>query len=81
MRAFEMHAAGSDYNTPNEIRDITLKNVEHDAMGWFFDPPESWAVIADCGEFPCTGPKNTIWSFYGTKFEGDIKPKITKPDF
>lgn len=36
----------------------------------FFDPPESWANLADCGDFPCTGPKNTIFSFTNIKWTG-----------
>jgi len=81
MRAFELHKAGSDWNTVNEFSDVTLRNVEHDSLAYFFDPPAKWAVIADCGEFPCTGPKNTFWTFARTKFEGETKPKIATPDF
>jgi len=39
-------------------------------LTYFFDPPESWANLADCGDFPCTGPKNTIFSFTNIKWSG-----------
>lgn len=41
-------------------------------MTYFFDPPQAWANLADCGDFPCTGPKNTIFSFKNIKW-------VTKP--
>jgi hypothetical protein len=39
-------------------------------MTYFFEPPEKWANLADCGDFPCTGPKNTIFSFTNIKWTG-----------
>lgn len=36
----------------------------------FKNPNPSWANPTDCGEFPCTGPKNVIVSFKGTKYLG-----------
>jgi hypothetical protein len=39
-------------------------------MTFFFNPPESWANLADCGDYPCTGPKNTIFSFKNIKWTG-----------
>lgn len=39
-------------------------------MTWFFEPPESWANLADCGDYPCTGPKNTIFAFSNIKWTG-----------
>lgn len=35
----------------------------------------SWANLADCGDFPCTGPKNTIFSFKNIKWVGKPGPK------
>jgi len=47
-------------------------------MTYFFEPPQSWGNLNDCGlecdlegnciPFPCTGPKNTIFSFKGIKW-------------
>jgi len=39
-------------------------------MTYFYEPPESWANLADCGDYPCTGPKNTIFSFKNIKWTG-----------
>jgi hypothetical protein len=41
-------------------------------MTYFFEPPQEWANLADCGDFPCTGPKNTIFSFTNTKWTGKV---------
>jgi hypothetical protein len=49
-------------------------------MTFFFNPPEGWGNLNDCGlecdvdgscvPFPCTGPKNTIFSFKNIKWTG-----------
>lgn len=50
-------------------------------MTYFFEPPQKWANLADCGDYPCTGPKNTLFSFKNIKglswkdLDGDL------PDF
>jgi hypothetical protein len=51
-------------------------NVEEDAFALFFEPPQKWAVIDDCGAFPCTGPKNTIFHMKNTQFKGAAKPSF-----
>jgi hypothetical protein len=38
-------------------------NCDSNSLTYFFEPPQSWANLADCGDFPCTGPKNTLFSF------------------
>jgi hypothetical protein len=44
----------------------------------FFDPPKKWANLADCGDFPCTGPKNTLFSFTNIKWTGIGESKDAK---
>jgi len=39
-------------------------------LTYFFEPPQSWANLADCGDFPCTGPKNTVFSFKNIQWSG-----------
>lgn len=34
------------------------------------EPEPGWANLADCGNFPCTGPKNTLFLFTDTKYKG-----------
>ena len=47
-------------------------------MTFIYDPPKKWAILADCGDFPCTGPNQILMSFQGTDFSGS-KPKwVTK---
>ena len=62
-----------DYLQINEFGDSYFEDVEDAAVTWFPDPPQAWATIAACGNFPCTGPKNTLFSFYGSTFSG-IRP-------
>lgn len=63
-----------------EFENIKFTNVELGGLAWFYDPPKSWANIKDCGDFPCTSPKNTLFSFKGTVWEG-IKPANPLADF
>lgn len=72
----------SDFIPVQEFDETTFTDVEEAALGYFFDPPQEWAVIDDCGQFPCTGPKNTIFSFKNTKFDGKLdKPSFAAPKF
>ena len=34
-----------------------------------YNPPWGWANVADCGNFPCTGPHQSIFNFYDAVFE------------
>lgn len=34
------------------------------------DPNPGWANLADCGNFVCTGPKNTLYKFTNNKYIG-----------
>ena len=47
-------------------------------LTYFFEPPQKWANLADCGDFPCTGPKNTLFSFTNTKWTGLEGPNALK---
>jgi hypothetical protein len=71
QRLFEIVGSGSDLVPVHEFYDTTFINCESDALGYFFEPPQSWAIIKDCGEFPCTGPLNTIYSFKNNSFIGN----------
>jgi hypothetical protein len=57
-------------------------NVDQDAFIYLMDPPEVWAVIDDCGEFPCTGPRNVFLNFQGTTYDyTKDTPTNTASDF
>lgn len=60
--------------------DTKFVNCETDAIAYFMEPPQKWAIIKDCGAFPCTAPKNTIFSFKRTKFEG-LRPIYASDSF
>lgn len=51
---------------------MKFHNCEMEALTWFTNPPGGWANLADCGDFPCTGPKNTIFSFTNTEWTGNV---------
>lgn len=62
--------------------DITFDNVAANALTWFFEPPQSWATNIDCGDFPCTGPKNTIFSFKKSVWQNTpASSDLNKEDF
>jgi hypothetical protein len=44
-------------------------NVNQNALFSIYDPPQEWAVVEDCGEWPCTGPSNIVYTFKDSVFE------------
>jgi hypothetical protein len=60
---------------------IKFEDVDTKSMAWFEDPPSKWAIIKDCGEFPCTAPNNIILSFTTTTYPGTTKPDVELADF
>lgn len=67
----KLNGKASDYIQMQEFENLRFHDCEVGAMTWFFDPPDSWANPADCGDFPCTGPKNTVMHFKGTEWIGE----------
>jgi len=63
-----------------EFHDTVFTNVSADAMAYIYDPPQGWANVKDCGNFPCTAPQNTILSFKGTTFNG-AQPSYAASNF
>jgi len=59
---------GSDLVPIHEFKNINFMNVKYDALAYIFDPPQEWAVIDDCGEWPCTAPSNVVYTFYNSLF-------------
>jgi hypothetical protein len=50
------------------INGANFINVNYDALINIFDPPKEWAVIDDCGEWPCTMPSNMVYTFKDAVF-------------
>jgi hypothetical protein len=46
-------------------------DASDDSWGYFFDPPSGWANVADCGNFPCTGPWNVLFYNEDITFTGN----------
>jgi hypothetical protein len=36
---------------------------------FIYNPPQGWANIDDCGEWPCTAPSNVVYNFKDAVFE------------
>lgn len=70
----KVNKKSSDFVTMQNFEDIEFVNCDADSLTHFFEPPKAWANLADCGDFPCTGPKNTIFSFKNTKWTGLAGP-------
>jgi hypothetical protein len=69
-----------DYASPTYFIGNTFNNVAMNSMFTLPDPVPGWANIADCGEFPCTGPKNILLDFRDTIYQGANQP-VTGSDF
>jgi len=70
----------SDWVPPITLTDSTFIDISEDALAHFIDPNPAWAFIDDCGEFPCTGPLNSLHTFKNTKWLG-VKPAQADADF
>jgi hypothetical protein len=70
----------SDFITLQHFDGMEFDNCDSDMLTYFFDPPMKWANLADCGDYPCTGPKNTIFAFTNTKWTNS-KGSNTLTDF
>jgi hypothetical protein len=52
-----------------------------DAVAYLTDPPEAWGNVKDCGlGFPCTAPKNVLFSFQNSIWQG-TSPSSTPSNF
>jgi hypothetical protein len=71
----------SDYTPIQEMNDNIFDNCEWDSIATLIDPPNSWANIDDCGNFPCTAPKNVMLDFRNTKWVGNNVPFYATSDF
>lgn len=49
-----------------------MENVSPDAMAYIMAPSQGWVNLADCGDFPCTGPLNVLFSFVDTKYKRSL---------
>jgi hypothetical protein len=81
QRIFRLNEFGADYYPLVKMTNTYFENVDWDAYAYFFVPPNEWATVDDCGQFPCTGPNNVLIKFTGATFGGSIMPIRTDRDF
>jgi hypothetical protein len=67
--AFAVNEYQADHVPIHNLNAIKFTNVAYDAVIYIFNPPQGWAVIDDCGEWPCTAPSNVIYNFKDAVFE------------
>ena len=63
-----------------EFFDSNFIDVKDGAVAYIMDPIPGWANLDDCGNYPCTAPKNALLTFQGTTFTG-VKPRWAAKDF
>lgn len=74
---FHNSKSASDYIPLHSLKSCSFINVADDALAEFTPPIEGWANVQDCGEFPCTAPKNIVIRHTGTTFSGKNVPVNT----
>ena len=76
-----MNPTGSDLNSYMRISASEFIDVHNDAFAYLMSPKINWAVVDDCGLFPCTAPNNIFFEFDGIQYGGTIRPENTVNDF
>lgn len=79
-RAFVLSPHASDMipiivGSGNQFADLAPES-----LGFFYDPPASWANPTDCGDFPCTAPWNVLMYMSGSSFTG-TSPEYASSNF
>lgn len=75
-RAIAINDFGFDHVPVHTYYDPVFENVNHEAFAYLYDPPQAWAVIEDCGNFPCTAPDNAVFKFFNATATGDLVPDV-----
>ena len=57
-----------NYVQPHTFWNTKFTNVSPDALAYFRGVNKGSANPKDCGEFPCTGENNALFSFWNTKY-------------
>lgn len=70
QRILYLNTFEGDYFPLQEWTDTQFTNVAADQLAYIRPPPNGWAVIDDCGLWPCTGPKNVLMDFKDSTFQG-----------
>ena len=81
QRLFRLNPSNGDYYPVIKVTSPRFVNVAQEAIAFFYTPPNAWAVVDDCGNYPCTGPNNVLIHFERSIFSGDIRPLRTQADW
>ena len=78
---FEAIDSASDKIPIHYFTNTVFEDVDTKSMAFFYDPPNKWAIVKDCGAFPCTAPNNILLTFTTTTYAGTTQPTATHADF
>jgi hypothetical protein len=78
---FEAIDSASDKVPIHYFTNTVFEDVDTKSMAFFYDPPNKWAIVKDCGAFPCTAPNNILLTFTTTTYAGTTQPTATHADF
>lgn len=78
---FALNKYNHNYVPMIKASDNTFVDVEDGAIAHLIPINPDTANKKDCGEFPCTGPNNVLFSLTGTKFTGTTKPSFDYDTF
>ncbi|TNV88211.1 hypothetical protein FGO68_gene8985 [Halteria grandinella] len=81
QRIFRLNPFNSDYYPRTYLNNVRFHNVGQNALAYLFTPPNEWAVLDDCGQFPCTGPNNVLIWLDKVTYSGQITPLKTASEF
>lgn len=81
QRLFAINGLSPDYNPEVRLVNPIFENVHFDTYAYLFTPPNDWATIDDCGQFPCTGPNNILIKAINATFIGPNLPANQAPNF
>ena len=81
QRLFVLNPTNADYLPQTKFFNTRFENVAQDTLAYLFTPPNAWSVVDDCGQFPCTGPLNTLLTFEKSTFAGYITPSSVNSNF
>lgn len=76
QRVVFMTPNNTDHVPVDRFTKTTFDNVVNAAMTYMTPPDPEWAIIKDCGQFPCTGPLNCVLKFDENQFIGTNKPTV-----
>jgi hypothetical protein len=65
---FGLNPFAADYIHRSDFYSTHFDSMDHDALAYFRDPPQGWASISDCGNWPCTAPLNVLLNFHSTTY-------------